>query len=196
MEDFLKTAFSKLYKIEQEMTALYDRAADGDLACLERAARLQEELERQDFYAIDTHIEQVAAGLGLLAIGLDHPIGQMSGGQRAKTILAKLLLEKPDVLLMDEPTNFLDKEHVTWLAQYLTGLENAFMVVSTTLPFWKRSQTASATLTTTGSQSITEPFRDFPEKKTSCGRSMCGSMPRSSERSKRRRSSSAGTGPG
>lgn len=72
----------------------------------------------------------MANGLGLLAIGLDRPIEQMSGGQRAKVILAKLLLEKPDVLLLDEPTNFLDKEHFLWLSDYLSNLENAFMVVS------------------------------------------------------------------
>ena len=72
----------------------------------------------------------MANGLGLLAIGLDRPIEQMSGGQRAKVILAKLLLEKPDVLLLDEPTNFLDKEHILWLSDYLSNLENAFMVVS------------------------------------------------------------------
>ena len=61
------------------------------------AARYQEELERKEFYLIDTKIEQVVAGLGLTAIGLDRPIEQMSGGQRAKVILAKLLLEKPDI---------------------------------------------------------------------------------------------------
>ena len=72
----------------------------------------------------------MANGLGLLAIGLERPIEQMSGGQRAKVILAKLLLEKPDVLLLDEPTNFLDKEHILWLSDYLSNLENAFMVVS------------------------------------------------------------------
>src|SRR5690606_23101647 len=104
--------------------------ANGEMRCLERAAILQEVLERHDFYSIDTQIEQVANGLGLLAIGLTRPIEQMSGGQRAKVILAKLLLEKPDVLLLDEPTNFLDKEHISWLADYLSRLENAFMIVS------------------------------------------------------------------
>mgnify|MGYP002508397034 CR=1 FL=1 len=62
----------------------------------------------------------------------------MSGGQRAKTILAKLLLEKPDVLLLDEPTNFLDKEHVEWLSDYLFNLENALMVVSHDYTFLDR----------------------------------------------------------
>ena len=130
MKRFLKTAFSHLYELEEKMNCLYENIHDGDFQNLDIAAKYQEELERQDFYLIDTKIEQVATGLGLSAIGLDRPIAQMSGGQRAKVILAKLLLEKPDVLLLDEPTNFLDKEHVDWLSEYLCGLNNAFMVVS------------------------------------------------------------------
>lgn len=127
---FLRSAFSRLYKIEEETLKLYERGALGSLESLSRAARYQEELERNDFYSIDTHIQQIANGLGLSAIGLDHPIDQISGGQRAKVILAKLLLEKPDVLLLDEPTNFLDKEHIAWLSEYLSGLDHAFLVVS------------------------------------------------------------------
>ena len=130
MKSFLKTAFLNLYDLEEKMNYLYENMQEGDFQNLNTAARYQEELERQDFYLIDTKIEQVATALGLLAIGLDRPIAQMSGGQRAKVILAKLLLEKPDVLLLDEPTNFLDKEHVDWLSEYLCGLNNAFMVVS------------------------------------------------------------------
>lgn len=130
MRSFLKSAFSRLYQIEKEMTQLYEKAARGHTECLDLAARYQEQLEIYDFYSIETQIEQVANGLGLLAIGLERLIEQMSGGQRAKVILAKLLLEKPDVLLLDEPTNFLDKEHILWLSDYLSNLENAFMVVS------------------------------------------------------------------
>lgn len=130
MRSFLKSAFSRLYQIEKEMTLLYERAAGGQTECLDLAARYQEQLEIHHFYSIDTQIEQVATGLGLLAIGLERPIEQMSGGQRAKVILAKILLEQPDVLLLDEPTNFLDKEHISWLSDYLSVLENAYMVVS------------------------------------------------------------------
>lgn len=130
MKAFLKSAYSELYMIEREINQLYNKTADGDIAALGLAAHYQEKLELHDFYFIDTRIEQVASGLGLLTLGLERPIEQMSGGQRAKVILAKLLLEKPDVLLLDEPTNFLDKEHVAWLAEYLSNLENAFMVVS------------------------------------------------------------------
>lgn len=130
MQYFLKSAFSGLYQLEKEMTLAYERAAVGQMEYLDLAAKYQEQLEIHDFYSIDTRIEQVAGGLGLLAIGLERPIEQMSGGQRAKVILAKLLLERPDVLLLDEPTNFLDKEHILWLSEYLSGLDNAFMVVS------------------------------------------------------------------
>ncbi len=130
MKSFLQSAFSRLYEIEEKMNEFYNRASHGETDVLELAAHCQEQLELHDFYSVDTQIQQVASGLGLLSIGLDRPIAQMSGGQRAKVILAKLLLEKPDVLLLDEPTNFLDKEHIAWLAAYLSGIPNAFMVVS------------------------------------------------------------------
>lgn len=138
MRDFLKSAFSNLYQIEKEMTLLYQKAGTGDINALNLAARYQEKLEQYDFYNIDTMIERVANGLGLVSIGLERSIAQMSGGQRAKIILAKLLLEKPDILLLDEPTNFLDKEHITWLADYLATLGNAFMVVSHDYEFLDR----------------------------------------------------------
>ena len=144
MKEFLKSAFADLFAMEEQVMRLYEKSADGDAESLEQAAYYQEQLEAHDFYSIDTAIERVANGLGLSVIGLDRPIAEMSGGQRAKVILAKLLLEKPDVLLLDEPTNFLDKNHVAWLAEYLSALENAFLVVPTTLPFWTKSQTASA----------------------------------------------------
>ena len=127
---FLRSAYSRLYKIEEKMNRLYEEASDGNPAGLELAAHYQEYLETHNFYSIGTHIEQAAHGLGLSSVGMERRIGEMSGGQRAKVILAKILLEKPDILLLDEPTNFLDKEHVTWLAEYLCRLENAFITVS------------------------------------------------------------------
>lgn len=76
MKSFLKTAFSHLYDLEEKMNRLYENMQDGDFQDLDAAARYQEELERQEFYLIDTKIEQVATGLGLSAIGLDRPIVQ------------------------------------------------------------------------------------------------------------------------
>ena len=130
MRVFLKQAFKALYEMEIEMNGLYEKSVDGNTAFLKQAAYYQEQLEQKNFYMIDTYIEQVAQGLGLLSIGMERSLKEMSGGQRAKVILAKLLLEKPDVLLLDEPTNFLDQEHISWLAEYLSGLDNAYMVIS------------------------------------------------------------------
>lgn len=128
---FLQTAFSSLYQKEQELNQLYARYADnGDSNLLDKAGKLQTYLEENNFYKIDTEIERVASGLGLAELGFDHDVAKLSGGQRSKIILAKLLLQNPDVLVLDEPTNYLDVSHINWLVDYLNDFEGAFIVVS------------------------------------------------------------------
>lgn len=166
IENFLKTAFFKWYALEAEMIAIYEGIADKENASLERAAHIQSILETENFYSLDTHIERVANGLGLHAIGLDRPIKQVSGGQRTKIILAKLLLEKPDVLLFDEPTNFLDQEHIAWLAGYLSGLENAFMVVSHDFSFLDKTAACICDIDHGDIRKYYGAYSDFLQKKT------------------------------
>lgn len=166
MKDFLKSAFRELYKIEEKINELYSRAANGNIDVLELAAYYHEQLELYGFYSIDTQIEQVASGLGLLSIGLERPIEQMSGGQRTKAILAKLLLEKPDVLLLDEPTNFLDREHVLWLAEYLSTLENAFMTVSHDYNFLEKIATRICDIDNEKITKYYGTYSEFLKKKT------------------------------
>ncbi|WP_288612986.1 ABC-F family ATP-binding cassette domain-containing protein [uncultured Lactiplantibacillus sp.] len=128
---FLKTAFQRLYDLDAQMQQLYaDYAEKMDDQLLERAGRIQETLEANNFYDIETEMERVITGLGLDEIGRDHVISEMSGGQRSKIILAKLLLENPDVIILDEPTNYLDTAHISWLEDYLNGFEGAVMVIS------------------------------------------------------------------
>lgn len=98
---------------------LYSQISKGNQDLLNRAASLQEKLENSEFYYIDNKIEQISNGLGINAIGLERLISQISGGQRAKVILAKLLLEKADVLLLDEPTNF-------WIKNILNGWQSFY----------------------------------------------------------------------
>ena len=86
---------------------------------------------------IDTKINEVANGLGLMDIGLDKDVSMLSGGQRSKVLLCKLLLENPMILLLDEPTNYLDEEHIHWLTNFLSNYENAFILVSHDIPFFK-----------------------------------------------------------
>lgn len=166
IKTFLKSAFLEMYAIEEKMNELYGQAADREAGALELAAKYQEQLELHGFYSIDTRIEQVASGLGLLSIGLERRIEQISGGQRAKAILAKLLLEQPDVLLLDEPTNFLDKEHVTWLAGYLANLENAFMVVSHDYSFLEKIATRICDIDNEKITKYYGTYSQFLKKKT------------------------------
>ena len=96
---------------------------------MEKTGELQHELDENDFYNLETKIKEVAAGLGLNEIGLDKDVTALSGGQRSKVLLTKLLLTKPDILVLDEPTNFLDETQVNWLKNFLQNYENAFIFI-------------------------------------------------------------------
>ena len=139
IRETLRTAFQDLVDEEKEMLAAYDKMASASPDELERlmadTAEIQERLEAADYYNLDTKIEEVAAGLGLRDIGLDHKVDELSGGQRTKVLLTKLLLQHPDILLLDEPTNYLDAEHIEWLTRYLQNSETAFIVISHDVPF-------------------------------------------------------------
>ena len=137
--DFLHTAFDDLYKVNDELNQLYvDYASSGDDKLMDRAARLQAILDGNDFYGIDLAVERVMDGLGLTELGAEHQVAAMSGGQRSKVILAKLLLEKPDVILLDEPTNYLDTAHIEWLIGYLNDYPGAAMIISHDYDFLER----------------------------------------------------------
>lgn len=139
IRDVLKTAFQYLYDLEAEMNAICEKmgtATPDELEqLLEEMGTIQDILNNNDFYIIDSKVEEVARGLGLHDIGLDNDVDGLSGGQRTKVLLAKLLLEKPDILLLDEPTNFLDEKHIEWLKRYLQEYENAFILISHDIPF-------------------------------------------------------------
>lgn len=134
IRDVLRTAFNRMYEMERETLSLYEKMGDCAPeemdALMEEVGELQEILEHSGFYTIDTRIEEYANGLGLCDIGLDRDVSELSGGQRAKVLLTKLLLEDPMILILDEPTNFLDENHVVWLKRFLQNYENAFILVS------------------------------------------------------------------
>ena len=139
IREVLREAFQYLFDMEIEMNGLYERmgemSEDEMTKALERTATIQDMLDHNGFYMIDAKVEEVAAGLGLRDVGLDKDVTDLSGGQRTKVLLAKLLLETPDILLLDEPTNYLDEEHIAWLKNYLIGYENAFILISHDIPF-------------------------------------------------------------
>ena len=140
IREVLKTAFNHMYELEAEMLRLYDdmASAESDEAInemMEAAGEIQQILEYSGFYQLDSKIEEVAGGLGLRDIGLDKDVSDLSGGQRTKVLLVKLLLENPSILILDEPTNYLDHEHIVWLTRFLQEYENAFILVSHDMDF-------------------------------------------------------------
>lgn len=139
IRDVLREAFQHDFDLEAEMLDLYNKMGEADPAeldaMMEDAGEIQHMLEHSGFYAIDAKIEEVANGLGLSAIGLDRDVADLSGGQRTKILLTKLLLQDPTILILDEPTNYLDAEHIEWLKRYLKEYENSFILVSHDLPF-------------------------------------------------------------
>ena len=139
IKDILRGALKNMFELEQEMLAMYDKmgeANDEEMAkLLEETAEIQTILENSGFYTIDAKIQEVANGLGLGDIGLDRDVDDLSGGQRTKVLLTKLLLESPTILILDEPTNHLDEEHIVWLTRYLQEYENSFILVSHDVPF-------------------------------------------------------------
>lgn len=139
MRDVLRDAFKYLFDLEAEMNKICDNMADASPeeleVMLEEMGTIQDILTNNDFYIIDSKVEEIAKGLGLDEIGLDSDVDNLSGGQRTKVLLSKLLLEKPDILLLDEPTNYLDEIHIIWLTRYLHNYENAFILISHDIPF-------------------------------------------------------------
>lgn len=139
IKDVMASAFDFLYEMEARMNEICDKMGDATESELENymeeLGTIQDLLTQHDFYMIDAKIDEVARALGLLELGLDTDVTNLSGGQRTKILLGKLLLEKPDIMLLDEPTNYLDVNHIEWLKRYLQEYENAFILISHDIPF-------------------------------------------------------------
>ena len=141
--EYLKSGFARLYELNAKMESIYAEMGEiSDEAELERkigkANNILETLTREGFFDLESSIKKVANGLGVNSFGYDTSVSVLSGGQRAKLMLSKLLLMRPDVMLLDEPTNFLDIEHIDWLVDFLNASDNTFMVISHDTDFLNR----------------------------------------------------------
>jgi ATP-binding cassette, subfamily F, member 3 len=126
------TAFADLRAREAELQQLEHDMADPTRrdAVMEKYGHFQEQFERDGGYTYETRIRHVLAGLGFEPDDMARPMRQLSGGQKTRALLARLLLEDPDLLILDEPTNHLDIAAVEWLETFLSEWHGAAVIVS------------------------------------------------------------------
>jgi len=106
-----------------------DRADDMD-EIIARYGEVQHRFEELDGYALDGRAREALSGLGFSQEMMEGDVGALSGGWKMRVALARILLMRPDVMLLDEPSNHLDLESLIWLEQFLKGYEGALLMTS------------------------------------------------------------------
>lgn len=128
----MRTIFATLIADGEELQRMETRMADCDLldADLEAYSKLQQRFEAAGGYDYDQRIRRTLTGLGFADNEWEMDVSHLSGGQKTRLLLAKLLLEQPNLLIMDEPTNHLDVEAIEWLEGTLKIWDGAVLIVS------------------------------------------------------------------
>ncbi|MFG5120054.1 ABC-F family ATP-binding cassette domain-containing protein [Methylorubrum sp. POS3] len=114
-----------------------DRADEME-ALIERYGEVQARFEELDGYALEGRAYEVLAGLGFSQEMMDGDVGKLSGGWKMRVALARILLMRPDVMLLDEPSNHLDLESLIWLEDFLKNYDGALMMTSHDREFMNR----------------------------------------------------------
>ncbi len=136
VETELRLAFTEALEALEEKEIIEHRLAETDpdsdehAELMERYGDVIHVIEHQDAYHLEVRIRQVAAGLGFSLEDLQHSCREFSGGWQMRILLAKLLLQSPDVLLLDEPTNHLDLETTLWLENWIRNCRRTVMLVT------------------------------------------------------------------
>ncbi len=125
-------AFADLRQMEARLTELERQMADAEQfnTALARYSPLQAEFEHLGGYDYQARIKKVLSGLGFTAAEYEMPLPILSGGQKTRALLCRLLLEEADLLILDEPTNHLDINAVEWLEKFLASYPGAVLAVS------------------------------------------------------------------
>ena len=131
VEDVLDTAFAPLREMEREMEELAQRmGADSDSALLSRYDKLSAAFQAGGGYDTDTNKNKVCNGLSISREMREQLIDHLSGGEKTRVNLGRLILEDTDILLLDEPTNHLDLRATEWLEEYLEKFKGTVLAVS------------------------------------------------------------------
>ncbi len=130
-------AFSAIFEMKNrieelniQLTTRTDYESESYYKLIEDLSHLSEQYYSAEDTNFDAEIEKILLGLGFLRSDFNRPTGEFSGGWRMRIELAKILLQKPDLILLDEPTNHMDIESVQWLEEFLVNSAKAVIVIS------------------------------------------------------------------
>ena len=143
VEDVLRSAFDRMTALGREMEALAQAMAAGDDSpgTLKRYGDLSARFEALGGYDTDTAVNKVANGLRISAAMRSQPFDLLSGGEKTRVNLGRLILEDTDILLLDEPTNHLDLQATEWLEEYLKSFHGTVLTISHDRYFLDRTVT-------------------------------------------------------
>ena len=132
MDRVLRTAFDRLKELEREMTFLAGRMEQGEdeTALLKRYDALAAAFESGGGYDTETALNKVCNGLDIPGEMRERQFSDLSGGEKTRVNLGRLILEDTDVLLLDEPTNHLDLRATEWLEEYLARFKGTVLTIS------------------------------------------------------------------
>jgi len=132
VEDVLRSAFARLHRLAEEMEDLTARMAKGesDPAILRRYGALNERFEAFGGYDTDVAVNKIASGLSISREMRGQLFDSLSGGEKTRVNLGRLILEDTDILLLDEPTNHLDLHATEWLEEYVRSFRGTVVAIS------------------------------------------------------------------
>ncbi|EHO13985.1 ABC-F family ATP-binding cassette domain-containing protein [Myroides odoratimimus] len=116
--------------INEQLTVRTDYESDAYMKLIERVSELSEKFYSIEEVNYEAEVEKILKGLGFTREDFNRPTSEFSGGWRMRIELAKILLQKPDLILLDEPTNHMDIESIEWLEDFLINQAKAVMVIS------------------------------------------------------------------
>lgn len=125
-------AFERAHELEKEMTRILEAldSKPDDAELLDKYSHVLHDFEMAGGYEMEHKAAEVLEGLGFTTEDLQRPYNEFSGGWRMRVLLAKMMLQAPQLLLLDEPTNHLDLPSIEWLERYLQGYPGSVVIVS------------------------------------------------------------------
>ncbi len=128
--DYVENAVPELKSIENKIEKLHSELDNNSDEKLAELSKLQERFELLGGYDIGTRVKTTLSGLGFKANEFDNPFKSFSGGWQMRAELARVLVSNPDILLLDEPSNYLDVPAIEWIQRYLREFKGTMLLIS------------------------------------------------------------------